>query len=104
VLALAGDGGFQFTVQELATMRDLGAPLVALVYDNRGYGEIRDAMDHAGVPHLGTDGTTHDLPQIAVGYGVAASRANALDELERQLSDALASGRPAVIEYTEEPV
>jgi acetolactate synthase-1/2/3 large subunit len=101
VLALAGDGGFQFTVQELATMRDLGAPVIALVYDNRGYGEIRDAMDHAGVPHLGTDGTTHDLLQIAAGYGVAATRATTLDALEEQLGDTVRSGRPAVIEYAE---
>ena len=35
-----------FTIQELATLRDLGSRrCVALVYNNRGYGEIRDAMD-----------------------------------------------------------
>jgi acetolactate synthase-1/2/3 large subunit len=99
VLALAGDGGFQFTIQELATARDLGAGVVALVYDNRGYGEIRDAMDHAGIDHVGTDATTHDLVAIAAGYGVAASRSRSLDELERQLTAALESGAPAVVEY-----
>jgi acetolactate synthase I/II/III large subunit len=101
VLALAGDGGFQFTVQELATMRDLEAPVIALVYDNRGYGEIRDAMDGAGVEHLGTDGTTHDLVGIAAGYGVAGSRATTLDALEQQLDDAVHARRPTVIEYAE---
>jgi acetolactate synthase-1/2/3 large subunit len=103
VLALAGDGGFQFTVQELATLRDLRLPVIALVYDNRGYGEIRDAMDHAGVPHVGTDGTTHDLLQIAAGYGVAATRATTLDALAQQLGDAVRGGQPAVIEYAEKP-
>jgi acetolactate synthase I/II/III large subunit len=101
VLALAGDGGFQFTVQELATMRDLGLPVIALVYDNRGYGEIRDAMDGAGVAHLGTDATTHDLVTIADGYGVAATRATTLEALEQQLGDAVRAARPAVIEYAE---
>src|SRR6202012_3216999 len=48
VLALAGDGGFQFTIQELATARDLGAGVVALVYDNRGYGEIRSEERRVG--------------------------------------------------------
>ncbi len=100
VLALAGDGGFQFTIQELATARDLGVPVVALVYDNRGYGEIRDAMDHAGIPHLGTDSATHDLVAIAQGFGVAASRCRSPDELEQQLSAALGSGVPAVIELS----
>ena len=59
------------------------------------------AMDHAGVPHLGTDGATHDLLQIAAGYGVAATRSTTLDALEQQLGDALRDGRPAVIEYAE---
>ena len=99
VLALAGDGGFQFTIQELATARDLGAAVVALVYDNRGYGEIRDAMDHAGIRHVGTDATTHDLVAIAEGFGVAATRSGSLAELEGQLSAALASELPAVIEF-----
>jgi acetolactate synthase-1/2/3 large subunit len=99
VLALAGDGGFQFTIQELATARDLGAAVVALVYDNRGYGEIRDAMDHAGIRHVGTDSTTHDLVAIAQGFGVAATRSHSLAELEGQLSTALGSELPAVIEF-----
>jgi acetolactate synthase-1/2/3 large subunit len=99
VLALAGDGGFQFTIQELATARDLGAAVVALVYDNRGYGEIRDAMDHAGIRHVGTDATTHDLVAIAEGFGVAATRSRSLAELEGQLSAALAAEMPAVIEF-----
>lgn len=99
VLALAGDGGFQFTIQELATARDLGLPVVALVYDNRGYGEIRDAMDHAGVRHLGTDAATHDLLQIAAGFGVAAVRSGSLPELEQQLGDAMGGDRPMVIAY-----
>jgi acetolactate synthase I/II/III large subunit len=99
VLALAGDGGFQFTIQELATARDLGVAVVALVYDNRGYGEIRDAMDHAGIRHVGTDATTHDLVAIAEGFGVAATRSRSLAELEGQLAAALAAEMPAVIEF-----
>jgi acetolactate synthase-1/2/3 large subunit len=101
VLALAGDGGFQFSIQELATARDLGLPVVALVYDNRGYGEIRAAMDDARVGHLGTDASTHDLLQIAAGFGVAAVRSGSLPELEQQLKDALGADGPTVIEYAE---
>jgi acetolactate synthase-1/2/3 large subunit len=101
VMALAGDGGFQFTIQELATARDLGLPVVTLVYDNRGYGEIRAAMDGAGVGHLGTDAATHDLLQIAAGFGVHAVRSDSLSDLEQQLTDALSADGPTVIEYVE---
>jgi acetolactate synthase-1/2/3 large subunit len=99
VVALAGDGGFMFTLPELATARDLGLPVIALVYDNAGYGEIRDAMDHAGIPHLGTDGSTHDLPAIARGFGVEATRCHGLAELEPALIAALEAESTTVIEY-----
>jgi acetolactate synthase-1/2/3 large subunit len=99
VLALAGDGGFMFTVQELATARDLGLPVVTLVYNNRGYGEIREAMDHARIEHVGTDGSTHNLSAIVRGFGVAAARSSTLDELEPQLEAALVSDLPTVIDY-----
>ena len=99
VLALAGDGGFMFTLPELATARDLGLPVVALVYNNSGYGEIREAMDHAGIPHLGTDASMHDLPAIARGFGIQATRCHSLQELEPALVAALAADGPTVIEY-----
>ncbi len=50
------------------------SPLPIVVYDNSGYGEIRDAMDESGIPNLGTDITTHDLPAIARGFGVGGVR------------------------------
>ena len=82
VVALAGDGGFMFTIQELATARDLGLTLPIIVYDNSGYGEIRDAMDESDIPHLGTDVTTHDLPAIARGFGVLGVRITSAAQLE----------------------
>jgi acetolactate synthase-1/2/3 large subunit len=99
VLAIAGDGGFMFTVQELATAADLGLPVVALVYDNGGYGEIRESMDHARMDHVGTDVTIHDLVAIARGFGVRASRCESIGELEGPLLAALAADGPTVIEY-----
>jgi acetolactate synthase-1/2/3 large subunit len=102
VMAIAGDGGFMFTIQELATARDLGLTLPVLVYNNRGYGEIREAMDHAGVEHLGTDGTAYDIPAIARGFGCAGVGVRTLDELEDALGEALIAGGPTVIELTEQ--
>jgi acetolactate synthase-1/2/3 large subunit len=102
VLAIAGDGGFMFTVQELATARDLGLTLPVLVYNNRGYGEIREAMDHAGVEHLGTDGTAYDMPAIARGFGCAGVSVTTLDQLEDELAKALDASGPTVIELTEQ--
>jgi acetolactate synthase-1/2/3 large subunit len=98
VLALAGDGGFMFTLQELATARDLGLALPIVVYDNSGYGEIRDAMDESGIPHVGTDVTTHDLPAIARGFGCAGVRVTTASALEHEIREALGAAGPTVIE------
>jgi thiamine pyrophosphate-dependent acetolactate synthase large subunit-like protein len=102
VVALAGDGGVMFTVQELATARDLGLSLPVVVYDNSGFGEIRDAMDETGIPHLGTDVATHDLPAIARGFGCEGVRVGSARELEAELRTALDAGGPTVIELRPE--
>jgi acetolactate synthase I/II/III large subunit len=101
VLALAGDGGVLFTLQELATARDLKIALPVVVYDNSGYGEIRDAMDEAGVAHLGTDIETHDLPAIARGFGIAGVRVTEPEELEEAVRTALSADGPTLIEFRE---
>ena len=61
-------------------------------------GEIRDAMDGAGVAHLGTDAPVHDIAAVARGFGSAAATTSSLDELEVLLRYALAAGGPSVIE------
>lgn len=97
VIALAGDGGFLFTVQELATAADAGLALPVIVYDNRGFGEIRDAMDHAGIARLGTEETVHDLAEVARGFGALTARPSTLGELRDALGAALTASAPTVI-------
>jgi thiamine pyrophosphate-dependent acetolactate synthase large subunit-like protein len=48
VAAVAGDGGLLFTIAELATAVDLRLALPLVVWDNRGYGEIRDSFRPGG--------------------------------------------------------
>lgn len=99
VLALAGDGGVMFSIQELAAAREAGAAVVTLVYDNGGYGEIRDSMDHAGIAQLGTEAPTHDLAAIAEGFGVPALRSRTAAELEEALHRAFAAGGPVLVHH-----
>ena len=54
VACLAGDGGVLFTLQELATARDLGLGLPIIVWNNDGYGEISDSMLRVGIEPIGT--------------------------------------------------
>ncbi len=100
VVAIAGDGGFMFTVQELASARDLGLSLPVIVYNNGGYGEIRDEMDRADIRHVGTDAAA-DITAIAHGFGCDGVRATSLEQLEHVLGEALGAPGPTVIELAE---
>jgi len=104
VMALAGDGGFLFTVQELATAVDLGLPLAIVLWQNHGYGEILDSMERADVLPVGVDTTAHDYLAIAEGFGCRAVRAGSLDDLPALAAEAFAGDRPTLIEVVAERV
>lgn len=98
VVAVVGDGGLLFTIGEMAAAADLALPLVVLLWNNGGYGEMRDEMDLLGIRHVGTSASAHDYVAIARGFGWGARRLGSHDEVGEALTDALAAGRPRLIE------
>jgi acetolactate synthase-1/2/3 large subunit len=102
VVALSGDGGLQFTVQELATAAQLGFPLPVVVFDNGGYGEIRDEMAARGDTPTAVDLAPVDLPALARAYGGQGTRAYSPDELTAALTVALRTPGPTLIAIPEE--
>lgn len=104
VVALAGDGGLQFTLSELGTAADEGASVIVLVWNNRGYREIEMAMRDAGAEPVGVTPTPPDFVAVARAYGIAAERVEALDALPRLLREAAARGGPSLIELPAELV
>jgi acetolactate synthase-1/2/3 large subunit len=85
VLAIAGDGGVLFSLPELATAVDLNRQFTLLIWDNRGYGEIRDSFDRAGTERIDTEVTAHDHAAIARGFGATAVEV----DTPQQLAEAL---------------
>ncbi|TIX03036.1 MAG: hypothetical protein E5V46_32690, partial [Mesorhizobium sp.] len=53
VVCLTGDGGFQFTLPELGAALDADAPVIFVVWNNRGYREIETSMLDVGVEPVG---------------------------------------------------
>jgi acetolactate synthase-1/2/3 large subunit len=89
VVCLAGDGGFQFTLAEMGTAKEVGAKLVVLLLNNQGYGEIKANMQSAGVAPVGVDLHTPDFVALAQSYGWQAQRV-AYDTPAAQLVEAIA--------------
>ena len=104
VMSLSGDGGFLFTIQELATAVDLGLPLAVVVWNNHGYGEIKDSMERADVPPVAVDTSARDFLAIAEGFGCRAARVESLDDLPAVCAEAYAADRPTLIELVAERV
>ena len=104
VVALIGDGGLQFTIGELATGVELGLPVPILLWNNRGYGEIKHYMAERDIPQIGVDIYTPDFQTIARGFGCAAVRAEGFEHLQDELRRANAADRPTVIEIDDAAV
>ena len=104
VMSLSGDGGFLFTIQELATAVDLGLPLAIVIWQNHGYGEIKDSMLRADVPPVAVDASARDFLKIAEGFGCRAVRADSLDALPGIIGEAFAADGPTLIEVVAERV
>ncbi|MFF0431145.1 thiamine pyrophosphate-binding protein [Streptomyces sp. NPDC004327] len=102
VVALSGDGGLQFSVQELATAAQLGLPLPVVVFDNGGYGEIREEMAARGDRPTAVDLPDVDLAALARAYGGRGGTVRSPDELADALTRGLATPGPTVVTVPEE--
>lgn len=101
VVALIGDGGIQFTLPELASAIEANAPIIVLLWNNSGYGEIKRYMEDRDIPTIGVDIYTPDFLALAKGFGCHAERAESFAHLRELLLSAAQSDRPTVIEVQE---
>jgi len=96
VICLVGDGGVQFTLGELGVLRDVGAWTLVIVWNNRGYGEIKSFMIQAGIAPAAVDIVPPDFALIAQAYGYAFRRVAGDAELHRVLEE-FSRGRQIMI-------
>jgi thiamine pyrophosphate-dependent acetolactate synthase large subunit-like protein len=97
VAVLIGDGGLMYTVAELAAAAQLKLPLVVVVADNGGYGEIRDEMNQRGQPPLAVDLPSPDFAGLARALGCDGREIDDSEELSAALRAGFAADRPTVL-------
>lgn len=99
VVAITGDGGFMFAVQELATAVQFGIGVVTLVFNNNAYGNVRRDQLHAfGGRVVAADLVNPDFVKLAESFGVKAWRVGSPDEFKPVLEKVLADGGPCLID------
>ena len=98
VVAITGDGGFMFAVQELATAVQYKIGVVVLVFDNNAYGNVRrDQLQAFDGRVVGSDLVNPDFVKLAESFGVHAARINSPEAFRPALEKALADGGPYLI-------
>ncbi|RYZ05915.1 MAG: TPP-binding protein, partial [Comamonadaceae bacterium] len=98
VVSLNGDGGFMFNVQELATAAQFDLGVIAIVFDDGGFGNVRRLQQaQFGDRPMACDLINPDFVRLAESFGVAGHRASTPEQLRDVLARAIPAGRPALV-------
>jgi acetolactate synthase-1/2/3 large subunit len=86
VVSINGDGGFLYTANELATAMRHKIPLVAIVFSDGSFGNVRRIQEEQfGNRLIASDLANPDFVKFAESFGAAAERAHNADELRGAL-------------------
>lgn len=97
-LILVGDGGFAVHLGELGTLAQENPWAVVLLFNDGGYGVLRNTQDaHVG-RRSGVDLATPDFGLLAAAYGLPHWRVKSTDDIEGALAAALSVRGAAVVE------
>ncbi|WZU64168.1 5-guanidino-2-oxopentanoate decarboxylase [Yoonia algicola] len=97
VIAILGDYGFQYTVQELAVAVELELTLPIIIWDNGKLGEIEDSMARAQIAPNAVIQRNPDFLKLAEAYGAAAIQPSDIAGFKAAIQTALATKGPTII-------
>lgn len=102
IVCLVGDGGFQYTAHELATVAQYNLPVKVLLVNDNSFGIIgflqRTLFGHTHEISL----KNPDFCVLAEAYGIAAQRVPDFESLKRQMPAWLNGPGPALLEWRTE--
>jgi acetolactate synthase-1/2/3 large subunit len=99
VLAAMGDGGFMFSVNELATAVKYRLPIVFLVVNDNRYGAIKWLQERMFDGRWGeTELANPDFVKLAEAFGARGVKVKGLDDLGEAIRAGFAADRPTVVE------
>ncbi|MCZ6829151.1 MAG: 5-guanidino-2-oxopentanoate decarboxylase [Gammaproteobacteria bacterium] len=101
VVSLMGDGGLQFTINELATAVEAEIAVAVVIWNNQCYDMIAQNFRAAGMEPIACDIYTPDFQKIAEGYGCPALRASTIAEFKAALQQSQQHQVPTIIEVME---
>lgn len=109
VLAVMGDGSFQFGIQALWVTARYGLPVTFVVINNESYAAVAAALNRYGRraaqsgQYPGKDIAGPHIATVAEGFGVPASRVTTSELLVQRLQKAHMNSGPSLIEVMSDP-
>ena len=97
VVLMAGDGGFMVNVGEMATAAQEKLPLIVVLFDDAGYGVLRNIQSAAYGRQVAVDLLSPDFVLLAKSMGFAASRIGSPAEFVTELEKAVDNKKPTMI-------
>ncbi len=99
VISVAGDGGFMFGVQELATAVQHKLGLIILLFNNNLFGNVRSMQEHLYDNRvIATDLHNPDFVKMANAFGANSTRVHNYEDLRKAIRDAKSEELPTLIE------
>jgi tartronate-semialdehyde synthase len=106
VVAVMGDGGVGFMIEEMAMACQHQVPIIVVVINNGYLSLIRQNQRYAYEYEYGVDLTYNGLGvdwcKIAAGFGAYAERVTEPDQIAAAFDRAVKSGQPALIDFVVE--
>jgi len=105
VVAITGDGSFMMNIQELATIRRLGAPVKILLLDNSQLGLVRQWQDlfYAGNQSEIDLSDNPDFAAVAEAFGIEAFSISRREEVPAAIARLLAARGPILAHVRIDP-
>lgn len=100
VWVIVGDGGFQMSLHELATLVQEDLPIRIALINNRCMGMVRQWQTmFYDSNHEATDLLNPDFVKLSEAYGIPALRATTLDSAHEAIAEARGQSGPVLVEF-----
>ncbi|MGR3660568.1 MAG: 5-guanidino-2-oxopentanoate decarboxylase [Paracoccaceae bacterium] len=99
-IAIAGDYGFQYTLQELGTLAELNLCLPIILWDNEKLKEIEDSMIRSQIAPNAVIAQNPDFALLSAAYGIAYTKPTSIEDFKSALQAALKTDGPTIIHTT----
>jgi acetolactate synthase-1/2/3 large subunit len=97
VVAIVGDGGYQFTMEELAAAVQHKVTLPVVIFNDSTYTAVKRGMDASG-KYIGVDLVNPDYLALATAYGIPGVRAQGPEQLVTAIREAQRRTGPTIID------